>query len=296
VARNLLNGGKRETMTMTRISIIVGYVLLAVIAVLGGWVLWRSVPFGLASYCAWAGIFLVLIAVVSVIRPQRWLGIRTRARAAVAFLVGVTVTQTAILWPSGIHRSSGPKRRLDDFLPQYQFIEYHETRTRAPLDRVLEAARHVSLADMPAAALLLRLRALADGHLSAPAADPTPLLNLLQRSEAGFLSLDVSNRDELVFGMVGRPWIEEPPPRVQSADQFLAFSSPGHVRVAFDFRIVDEGAGVVRISTETRILGNDAAARRVFARYWRLVYPGSAIIRRVWLDAIVARAERPSHD
>jgi hypothetical protein len=55
---------------------------------------------------------------------------------------------------------------------------------------------------------------------------------------------------------------------------------------------VDEGNGVVRVSTETRILGNDADAHRAFTRYWRLIYPGSAIIRQVWLDAIIARAER----
>jgi len=35
-----------------------------------------------------------------------------------------------------------------------------------------------------------------------------------------------------------------------------------------------------------------ASPRRVFAAYWRLSYPGSAIIRRVWLDGIAARALR----
>ena len=43
---------------------------------------------------------------------------------------------------------------------------------------------------------------------------------------------------------------------------------------------------------QTRTLGNDDEAQRVFARYWRLIYPGSAIIRRVWLDAILSRASR----
>ncbi len=278
---------------MNRTRVMFGYVVIAAVVGLGGWVLWRSVPFDVPSYSAWAGIFLALLALISLLRPQPWLGLSSRTRAAVAVLLGVTVTVAAVLWPSGIHRSTGSKHRLDDFLPQYQFAEYHEARTRAPLARVQEAVRQVSLADMPAAVVLLRLRALASGHLSAPPVEPTPLLEVQQGSGAGFLPLDVSNTGEMVFGMVGRPWVDEPPPQVHTANEFRAFVSPGHVRVAFDFRVVDEGAGVVRVSTETRILGNDPEARRVFARYWRLVYPGSAIIRRVWLDAILTRAERP---
>lgn len=38
------------------------YLAVASIAVLFGRVLWRSEPFDLASYAAWAGIFLALAA------------------------------------------------------------------------------------------------------------------------------------------------------------------------------------------------------------------------------------------
>ena len=109
----------------------------------------------------------------------------------------------------------------------------------------------------------------------------------------GFLPLDGSDPSDRVYGMVGTPWKGAAPPPVHTAEAFLAYREPGAVRVAFDFRLVEEPGGWVRLSTETRALGTDPAARRAFARYWRLVYPGSAIIRRVWLDSIVARAERP---
>jgi hypothetical protein len=46
------------------------------------------------------------------------------------------------------------------------------------------------------------------------------------------------------------------------------------------------------LTTETRIQGTDERARRSFRRYWRLVMPGSAAIRRAWLRAIRKRAER----
>lgn len=274
-----------------RRAITLGYVALAAVGVLFGAVLWRSAPFDLASYAAWAGIFLAVASLGTMVKPPRWLGRKPRARAAVLLGLGLSMTVTALVWPNHLHRSARSHCRLDDLLPEFQFVEYHEARTRAPLERVLEAARRVSLADMPAARVLIRLRGLASGKLTAPAPDTTPLIDLFARPGQGSLLLDAANPQEIVLGIVGRPWKDEPPPQVTSLAEFAAFSQPGHVRVVFDVRTVDEGAGVVRVSTETRILGNDAEARRVFARYWRLIYPGSAIIRRVWLDAIIARAD-----
>jgi hypothetical protein len=45
------------------------------------------------------------------------------------------------------------------------------------------------------------------------------------------------------------------------------------------------------VSTETRVYVNDAWAMRRFAVYWRIIHPGSDIIRRMWLWAIKLRAE-----
>ena len=44
-------------------------------------------------------------------------------------------------------------------------------------------------------------------------------------------------------------------------------------------------------STETRVFATDDSARRRFAAFWRVIYPGSALIRRMWLRAIQRRAE-----
>ena len=57
----------------------------------------------------------------------------------------------------------------------------------------------------------------------------------------------------------------------------------------FHVRAVDGGT---LLTTETRIKGTDEEARRRFRRYWRVVMPGSALIRRAWLRAIRRRAER----
>ena len=49
--------------------------------------------------------------------------------------------------------------------------------------------------------------------------------------------------------------------------------------------LIPDGSGTI-ISTETRVFSNGAETRRRFARYWRMIYPGSALIRRMWLRAI----------
>jgi len=80
-------------------------------------------------------------------------------------------------------------------------------------------------------------------------------------------------------------------PRTRELGRPSAAGEPGNIRVAFDLRVVEDGDGDLLITTGTRAIGIDTTAQCVFARYWRIIYPGSAIIRKVLLDAIVARAE-----
>jgi hypothetical protein len=272
-----------------------GLLVLPALAIAALWALSRAVAFDLASYAAWTGILGVALALLALIRPAAWLWLPTRKRALVALAAGVAVAAVALAWPPSVRRSAGPHKRIDDFLPEYQAAEHHEARTRAPLARVVAAVREARLADMPAAVVLIRIRSLADGPLQRSELVPGDgsLLDIMLRPGSGFLVLDESDPRDRVYGMAGAPWSSAPSPDVRDAATFHAFREPGNVRVAFDFQVVEEPGGVVRLSTETRILGTDQAAQRKFARYWRMVYPGSAIIRRVWLDAIVRRAERP---
>ena len=57
-----------------------------------------------------------------------------------------------------------------------------------------------------------------------------------------------------------------------------------------NFLVSPDGPHASIVSTETRVHANDARSRRLFARYWRVIYPGSALIRRMWLRAIERRA------
>jgi hypothetical protein len=48
------------------------------------------------------------------------------------------------------------------------------------------------------------------------------------------------------------------------------------------------------VTTETRVFATTDSARRNFAVYWRIIRPGSGIIRGSWLEAIKRRAEGKS--
>jgi hypothetical protein len=109
----------------------------------------------------------------------------------------------------------------------------------------------------------------------------------------GFVLLGERPGEQIVLGVVGRPW----KPRGDGLDSldgpasFRAYDRPGSVRCVWDFVAAPTASGT-RLSTETRIAGTDAAGTRTFRRYWRIVMPGSALIRRDILRAVALRAER----
>src|SRR5438132_13350361 len=70
-----------------------------------------------------------------------------------------------------------------------------------------------------------------------------------------------------------------------TAESFKTSLPPGYAVAAMNFVVRPEGPNASIVSTETRVFANSPESRRRFARYWRVIYPGSAIIRRMWLRA-----------
>jgi hypothetical protein len=102
----------------------------------------------------------------------------------------------------------------------------------------------------------------------------------------GFREVAQDAGRELVVVGIGQFWKPSGGlQKVTSKEQFLSFQEPGYAKTAFNFRIEDG-----ELSTETRIAGTDAHARRRFGLYWLLIRPGSGLIRREWLRAIDRRA------
>jgi hypothetical protein len=98
---------------------------------------------------------------------------------------------------------------------------------------------------------------------------------------------------EIVVGLIGEFWKLRRGRRVavQGREQFMAFNEPGFAVSTLSFHIDPQDRGV-RVTTITRVRTTGPEARRAFSRYWRVVGTGSAVLRRTWLLAVKARAER----
>ena len=175
---------------------------------------------------------------------------------------------------------------LDEVMPSYDRRESHGRATAAPPDAVWEAIHGLTGDDLRLMRALMALRTL--GRRSGD--NNRTVLEGFERM--GFRKVAESPGEELVLAGIGRFWTPSGGlRRVESGEQFRDFDEPGYAKVAFNFRLAGG-----RLSTETRIAGTDAHARRRFGLYWLLVRPGSGLIRREWLAALDRRAltwERP---
>lgn len=179
---------------------------------------------------------------------------------------------------------------LDEFLPNYHFNEIHSTRVSAAPDAVMAVVRSLTAREVPVLVALMALRSL-PGRLRGRHRRARTGSILDQFLRGGFVIL-ADRPDELVVGGVGRFWRPSGDVRRVSADDFGAFGEPGYAKTAFNLHAQAAAGGGTVLTTETRIQGTDEAALRSFRRYWRLIHPGSAAIRRAWLRAIRLRAER----
>jgi hypothetical protein len=75
-------------------------------------------------------------------------------------------------------------------------------------------------------------------------------------------------------------------------EDFKALQAPGFALAAIDFLVEDAAKSEALLTTETRVYAMDASTKKKFAAYWRTIYPGSALIRVMWLHAIRRRAEK----
>ncbi len=77
----------------------------------------------------------------------------------------------------------------------------------------------------------------------------------------------------------------------RTPQEFADNREPGGVKMAYSFTVEDAGGGWSTIRAETRVVALDEATRRGMGRYWRLIVPGSGLLRHQWLEGIGRRAE-----
>jgi len=237
------------------------------------------------------GLGLLALGLLALVKPRRFIASLTRRRGALLGGLGLAVLLAGLALPVRPPRLPGPPMAIDAVTPQYQFGEHHEIRIAAPPERVYASVRAVTAREIRFFRLLTWLRSprlpgRGEESLLNPAAD-RPLLDVATRS--GFVLLHDDPPREIVFGAIVCCGQRSPP---STADKFRERRG-SLARAVMNFHAVSEGGGTTRLVTETRIHASDSAAERRFATYWRLIYPGSAFIRKMWLRAVKERAETP---
>jgi hypothetical protein len=244
-----------------------------------------------ASGTLYAGLFLLLLGGVSLIIPLRFIGIHTRPRGALLAGVGLLLCGVGFALPSPEVRDAAQKTLLDGFAPVYEFSEAHSIRLTAPREKVYHAIKSVTADEIVLFRTLTWLRRLGrpgpESILNAP--EHLPILEVATRT--GFLLLaEVQDREIVIGSAVAVPpgWSSK---QLLTVEGFKAVREPGFALAAMNFRVEDAGAGACLVTTETRVHATDASTRRRFSRYWRVIYPGSWLIRWTWLRAVRTRAE-----
>lgn len=189
--------------------------------------------------------------------------------------------------------ATGKDSLLDRFIPAPEVIEHHRIEIDAPAELVLSTAKDLQLLDSPIIRAIFKARELALGGQPDDRQHPTELFAQMQ--SIGWVVLAEETGREIVFGAVTQPWLATPVFRSIPPDEFLAFSEPGYVKIAWTLRAepLDDQRSVFH--TQTRVTTTDAVARERFRKYWSFVAPGVELIRMVMLRPLKRAAEKRSH-
>jgi hypothetical protein len=251
--------------------------------------MWGSAVVYSALVLTCVGLSAVIRAALSRVEgPVPRAGLDTRLRALAVVVAGLAGAVGGLLLPAFESRSARATTRLDEFAPAWQFHEVHTLRVAAPPDRVFDAIKRVRADEI---FLFHALTWIRRGGRPAPpsimnAGSGEALLDVATRG--GFIWLADDRPREMVVGTV----VLAPPGArgTLTPGFFKTPPPPGFAVAAMNFSVKPDGPDGSIVSTETRVFASSPSARRRFAAYWRVIYPGSAIIRRMWLRAIEQRA------
>ncbi len=180
---------------------------------------------------------------------------------------------------------------LDELMPQAEHFEVHDIWLDATPEETYRALLALQGGEIRLLRPLMALRELPARLVGRAIGGDRDAAVLDALVASGFVQLAEQPGREIVLGVVGRFWKlagNAPVRSVHDQQTFTAFDQPGYAKAAMNLLVRAEGRGC-RLITETRIQTTDPAAARSFRRYWRLIRPGSGLIRRSWLSAVRRR-------
>ena len=180
---------------------------------------------------------------------------------------------------------------LDTFIPRPDICERHSTLVHAPAGIVFQVARTFDLQSVTVirGIIWLRQRLLRSQLVQR---QPQPFLD--EALAMGWGRLHGESDRLFVAGAICQPWLADVVFRPLPPSSFATYSEPGHVKIAWTLEVEPVTESSARLSTETRAVATDAAARVRFRRYWRWARFGILPIRWFLLPAIRRQAESAS--
>jgi deazaflavin-dependent oxidoreductase (nitroreductase family) len=194
---------------------------------------------------------------------------------------------------------------VDRFLPCYDLAVVHAQVLRASPADCYRTVTELDLFRAPLIRTLLDIRGLPQ-RLASARKGPTGKRTGPKTSRATFRLKDLVGLgwtqlgeipgSQLVLGQVSQPWTPAAtsagPPVTPS--QFKTFDRPGFAKIATSLRVDPYGSGSAIVTVETRVAITDDQSRRRFRRYWLLIGPFSAVIRRMAMRLLAVELRRQS--
>lgn len=247
----------------------------------------------LDSVLLYLGFAIVFAGALSILWPLRFVRIRTRKAGAIVAAVGFLIAVVILLLPVRNKQASTPITKLDEWMPKWQFDEEHLIHIKASPEKVFEAIHAVRADEIFLFRTLIAIRRCGqpgpESIMNAP--ENKPLLDVATQTTFVYLT-DEAPREIVVGTVISAPPRIHAPERL-TPEIFRKELPPGVVLATMNYLITPDANGST-VSTETRVCGNNPDSVRRFAVYWRIIHPGSDIIRRTWLRAIKRRAEENS--
>jgi hypothetical protein len=170
---------------------------------------------------------------------------------------------------------------IEDWISAPIASERHERVVQVEPERAVELALGLPADGDRIVSALVRLRRMRRSRGSAGTMEDFFRAN-------GFIELEREPR-EVIVG-IGAPARLQSRERIDDPDEWSGWDRPGWIKAAATFRAEPAGDGASNLITETQVDATDESARRRFRRYWFVVGPFSALIRRRWLSQIAGAA------
>ncbi len=189
--------------------------------------------------------------------------------------------------------STGGGVDLRSLLPDAPFQELHSRTIDAPIDVVWPAFLGLPADQIRLLKPLFVLRSLPAQLRRQRTVTPGGSRAALELfSDEGFVMLreqaePIDGHAQLIFGAAGKFWspAHNGPLDFESADDFLAFTTPGNAKTVARFEAFSEGDRT-RLETETIVSVTDPASKPKFAAYWTIIRGPSGLLRRSWLAGV----------